>query len=157
MLSYTQMFKGGHSNTHLLSLLVFFHFSRQDLFQLLHWPLVERKIKEVLELFECIDIDNSGSIDATELRSVLSSMGQEPTDEELEPIRTFDCKNARCFKPSDRAAVLEAIRREWQSEAHNPHQPVGAKRAARHLRCMQAAVQHAPAQLRDGEAGPHDW
>ena len=42
----------------------------------------------------------------------------EPTDEELEPIRTFDCKNARCFKPSDRAAVMEAIRREWQSEVH---------------------------------------
>jgi len=40
----------------------------------------------------------------------------EPTDEELEPIRTFDCDSARCFKPSDRAAVMEAIRREWQSQ-----------------------------------------
>jgi hypothetical protein len=40
----------------------------------------------------------------------------EPTDEELNPIRTFDCNNARCFKPSDCAAVKEAIRKEWQSE-----------------------------------------
>ena len=40
----------------------------------------------------------------------------EPTEEELKGIRTFYCNNARCFKPSDCAAVKEAIRREWESE-----------------------------------------
>jgi hypothetical protein len=40
----------------------------------------------------------------------------EPTEEELELILKFDCRNARCFKPSDCAAVKEAIRKEWQSE-----------------------------------------
>ena len=38
------------------------------------------------------------------------------TDEELDPLVNFKCRNARCFKPMDRAVVLAAIRRDWGSE-----------------------------------------
>ena len=38
------------------------------------------------------------------------------SDHELQSLRSFRCTEARCFKPSDRAYVLEAIRREWGSE-----------------------------------------
>ena len=39
------------------------------------------------------------------------------TEAELEPLRTFSCRNARCFKPADRAFVLAAIRKDFGSEA----------------------------------------
>ena len=35
---------------------------------------------------------------------------------ELELLRTFSCRNARAFKPADRATVLAAIREHWGSE-----------------------------------------
>ena len=38
------------------------------------------------------------------------------SDDELQSLRSFRCTEARCFKPSDRAYVLDAIRREWGSE-----------------------------------------
>ena len=38
------------------------------------------------------------------------------SDHELQSLRSFRCTEARCFKPSDRAYVLDAIRREWGSE-----------------------------------------
>ena len=37
------------------------------------------------------------------------------SDDELQSLRSFRCTEARCFKPSDRAYVLDAIRREWGS------------------------------------------
>ena len=48
------------------------------------------------------------------------------TNEEEEWITNFLCRDARCFKPSDRAAVLEAIRERFGSEemfdkAHPPY------------------------------------
>ena len=38
------------------------------------------------------------------------------TKEELEPLVSFKCRDARCFKPMDRAVVLAAIRSDWGSE-----------------------------------------
>ena len=37
------------------------------------------------------------------------------SDDELQSLRSFRCTEARCFKPSDRAYVLDEIRREWGS------------------------------------------
>jgi hypothetical protein len=38
------------------------------------------------------------------------------TDEELEPILSFRCRDAETFKPCDRAVLLSYIRRDWGSE-----------------------------------------
>ena len=38
------------------------------------------------------------------------------TDKELEPLLTFRCRDAQCFKPADRAYVLSEIRRSYGSE-----------------------------------------
>ena len=38
------------------------------------------------------------------------------TAKEEEWITNFSCREARCFKPADRAAVLEAIRERFGSE-----------------------------------------
>ena len=38
------------------------------------------------------------------------------TEKEEEWITNFSCRDARCFKPADRAAVLEAIRERFGSE-----------------------------------------
>jgi len=35
------------------------------------------------------------------------------TERELAPLRGFKCSNARCHRPSDRALLLAAIRRDW--------------------------------------------
>jgi hypothetical protein len=40
----------------------------------------------------------------------------ELTVEERSAFCKFHCRDARCFKPSDRAYVLKAIRDEWGSE-----------------------------------------
>ena len=49
--------------------------------------------------------------------SVLSPFKDpELTAEERDAFRNFHCRDARCFKPSDRAYVLKAIRDEWGSE-----------------------------------------
>ena len=40
----------------------------------------------------------------------------ELTDEEHAAFRDFRCRDARCFKPADRAYVLKAIRNEWGTE-----------------------------------------
>jgi len=40
----------------------------------------------------------------------------ELTAEETAAFSNFRCRDARCFKPSDRAYVLQAIRDEWGSE-----------------------------------------
>jgi len=40
----------------------------------------------------------------------------ELTAEERSAFCKFHCRDARCFKPSDRAYVLKAIRDEWGSE-----------------------------------------
>lgn len=37
-------------------------------------------------------------------------------DEELAPLHSFSCREARCFKPIDRAHVLHEIRQMWGSE-----------------------------------------
>ena len=36
--------------------------------------------------------------------------------QEAEWLRNFSCKTAHCFKPIDRATVLNFIRQEWGSE-----------------------------------------
>ena len=36
-------------------------------------------------------------------------------------IANFSCLQARCYKPSDRARLLAAIRDQWQSEASFDH------------------------------------
>ena len=38
------------------------------------------------------------------------------TEKEEEWITNFSCRDARCFKPADRAAVLEAVRERFGSE-----------------------------------------
>ena len=38
------------------------------------------------------------------------------TEQEEEWITNFSCRDARCFKPADHAAVLEAIRERFGSE-----------------------------------------
>ena len=45
--------------------------------------LTQDEVDACREAFQTFDLDKSGTIDATELRSVLTTMGQEPTDEEL--------------------------------------------------------------------------
>jgi hypothetical protein len=40
----------------------------------------------------------------------------ELTDEERDAFRDFRCRDARCFKPADRAFVLQHIRDEWGTE-----------------------------------------
>ena len=40
----------------------------------------------------------------------------ELTTEELEAVQNFRCRDARTFKPGDRAIVLAAIRADWGSE-----------------------------------------
>ena len=42
---------------------------------------------------------------------------RELTQAEQGAFRDFSCRDARCFKPADRAYVLKAIRNEWGSEA----------------------------------------
>lgn len=37
-------------------------------------------------------------------------------DEELAWLKGFSCRKAHCFKPTDRATVLKAVREEWGSE-----------------------------------------
>jgi hypothetical protein len=39
------------------------------------------------------------------------------TDQEREVLAGFRCREARCFKPCDRATVLAAVRNDWGSEA----------------------------------------
>jgi len=39
------------------------------------------------------------------------------TEEELKPIVNFSLAEVQCTMPRDRAVVLDAIRREWGSEA----------------------------------------
>jgi len=43
-------------------------------------------------------------------------MDPELTAEERDALRDFRCRDARCFKPADRAYVLQAIRDEWGTE-----------------------------------------
>ena len=38
------------------------------------------------------------------------------SDKELNWFRSFSCREAQCFKPSDRAFVMNAIREEFGSE-----------------------------------------
>ena len=38
-------------------------------------------------------------------------------DDERSWLATYSCRNARCFKPIDRATVLAMVRDEWGSEA----------------------------------------
>ena len=40
----------------------------------------------------------------------------ELTPNEFEPLQMFRCRDARCNRPTDRALLLAAIRREWGSE-----------------------------------------
>jgi hypothetical protein len=39
------------------------------------------------------------------------------SEEELEPLRSFQLDNLRTFKPSDRADVIACIEKRWGSEA----------------------------------------
>ena len=45
--------------------------------------LTEQQKDEIREAFELFDTDNSGSIDAGELRTAMKALGHEPDDEEL--------------------------------------------------------------------------
>ena len=38
------------------------------------------------------------------------------SDDEIAPIRTFRCRDARTLRPTDRALLLSYIRKEWGSE-----------------------------------------
>ena len=42
--------------------------------------------------------------------------GDRLNEEELKPLRTFRCRDAKTLKPADRALLLAAIRKEWGSE-----------------------------------------
>ena len=48
--------------------------------------LDEEQIAEFKECFSLFDVDGSGSIDTSELKSVMTSLGQKMTDEELEQM-----------------------------------------------------------------------
>ena len=71
--------------------------------------------------FEAFDVDNSGSIDASELRQVLKSMGQEPTDEELFHV-IAEC-DRDCSGDIDFAEFIDMVERQaqkaelWNDEA----------------------------------------
>ena len=71
--------------------------------------------------FEAFDVDNSGSIDASELRQVLKSMGQEPTDEELFQM-IAEC-DRDCSGDIDFAEFIDMVERQaqkaelWNDEA----------------------------------------
>ena len=46
----------------------------------------------------------------------LCSYVPETIHQEAEWLRNFSCETAHCFKPIDRATVLNFIRQEWGSE-----------------------------------------
>jgi len=52
----------------------------------------------------------------TDVVSALSASSM-PTADELAPLRTFSCREAKCLRAADRAVLLADIRREWGSEA----------------------------------------
>jgi hypothetical protein len=76
----------------------------------------------------------------------------ELTDEERNAFRDFHCRDARCFKPADRAYVLQAIRNEWGSEeafdryvqTELPEILAASKRAysQRFARLLQSNLEH---------------
>jgi hypothetical protein len=76
----------------------------------------------------------------------------ELTREEKEALRDFRCRDARCFKPADRAYVLEAIRSEWGTEeafdkyvqTELPKILAASKRAysQRFVRVLQSNLEH---------------
>jgi calmodulin len=51
--------------------------------------LTQEEIDQCREAFLAFDKDRSGTIDVWELRQVLESMGQCPTEEELFQVRFF--------------------------------------------------------------------
>ena len=64
------------------------------------------------------DLDRRLIMLSTEWPAVFSPFKHAGLSEaELQPLRDFHCREARCFKPSDRGYVLQAIREEWGSEA----------------------------------------
>ena len=82
----------------------------------------------------------------------VAKMDVELTVEERNAFRDFRCRDARCFKPADRAYVLQAIREEWGTEeAFNryvqtklPEVLASSKRAYSRLfaRELQSNVEH---------------
>jgi Ca2+-binding EF-hand superfamily protein len=46
----------------------------------------EQEILEIKDAFAMFDIDGGGTIEASELKSVLSQLGNEPTDQEVEEM-----------------------------------------------------------------------
>jgi len=57
------------------------------------------------------------SVEWSDTLAVFSSTPSMPTPDELEPLRSFSCREATCLRASDRAVLLADIRREWGSEA----------------------------------------
>ncbi len=74
-----------------------FHYKKGDM------SIPRMNSNEIKDLFQCFDINSSGSISAQELRFILSEMGESPTDEELdEMIKLADLEgdgqvNYKCF------------------------------------------------------------
>jgi len=76
----------------------------------------------------------------------------ELTDEERDAFRSFHCRDAHCFKPADRAYVLQAIRNEWGSveafdhyvQTQLPEILAASKQAysQRFVRLLQSNLEH---------------
>jgi hypothetical protein len=73
---------------------------RMDLSKNAKAMLSKAKVKKFQKAFHEFDEDNSGEIDAWELKKVLESLGQKPTDEDVEKMIcevVTDDKKAICF------------------------------------------------------------
>ena len=65
----------------------------------------EQELKKAREIFFSLDSDMSGSIEAEEIRIMLHSLGQNPTDEELQELIV------RCLMPCSPSACRAAAMR----------------------------------------------
>ena len=71
-------------------------------------PLTEDEIQGCYRAFQAFDSDNSGSIDHFELKAVLMSMGQTPSDEEIMDLMAqVDEDNSGAINFSEFLAMVE--------------------------------------------------
>ena len=62
------------------------------------------------------DLENRLLLFSLDWPTSLCSYVPETIHQEAEWLRNFSCETAHCFKPIDRATVLNFIRQEWGSE-----------------------------------------
>ena len=72
--------------------------------------LTQEEVDSCREAFNRFDVDRSGTIDATELKQVLTEMGQEPTEEELYQM-IAEC-DADCSGDIDFCEFIDMIERQ---------------------------------------------